>query len=1173
MAFFMKKKQPQAQQPAAVSGISIQSSALGKARPIGFGKARIAPNLIWYGDFTAIPHTSQTAGGGGKGGVTGGGGGKNGGGGQTTYTYQAAVAFGICEGPILGVDRVWASKKITTLSALGLTLFLGSYPQTAWGYLTSTRGSITESHTIPGAGPFTVQVNEAENPITFGTVVDGALVQVAQGVVGEISGPLSIVVNGGNPIGADSGVVNIGQNMAMGRVDQVLLNQYPGAYSVDLSTGTYTFNVGGPTQVQITYVTVSNTYTKVASAPASFQYAVDESTGIYEFNAAQAGVTVRITYTPGSENQALAYTGLAYVAAGPYQLGDSAQLPQHNFEVRFIYSDSIAGQVDADPSLVLTYLLSDTKNGAVFPLARIGDLTVYQDYTIAAGLWISPVYSEQASAESMISDILKYTNSAAFWSEGLLKITPYGDQALNANGHTYTPPAAPEYDLTDDDFIANDDEDPVRLRRVRPSDKMNAIKIECLNREKEYNTEIVEAKNQAAIDLYGLRGDPAQTAHLFCDADAAQLAAQLLLQREEILNTYEFKVSCRYMRLDPMDIVTLTDSELGLDRQWVRITKISEDDDGDLLMEAEEYLAGTGAAALNTFSTGAGGFTANYNASAGNVNQPVFLEPLAPMTQGALEVWVGVSGGPTFGGADVWVSEDNQNYRYLGRANAPSRQGVLAADLPDVDPATTGPMIDAVNVLAVDLSTSRAQLLPGTQQNALALTTLCYVDGEYVAYQNADLTAPYTYDLSWLVRGIYGSEPVLHSAGAPFVRLDGSLFSIPFTPDRVGSAIYVKFLTVNQYGGGIQSLADVDPYQYVIEGTALAGPLANVLNFRSVYIDDLTQLSWDQISDFRAVEYEIRKGDNFDGAQILGRVQSPPFPAQGNGTYWIVARAQPTPVLVVYSPTPTSLEIEGAALTQNIIASYDQGALGWPGTVDGTAVNTGSYIVTGPVGNILDILDWLAEPDILNYGGFEGSEGTYTIPLAQRIDIGRVAPCLLLINWVSNGQTAGQDILTVPDYLGITDLLDSAASANVDVYPEVATAGADGIFGDWVRYTPGYYNAQHFDARMRLKSLDGQTLAYLLDMVFEVDVPDITYVGTDATILAAGNNITFPAAFNGGPTMVTGVGTPNIQITILNAQAGDDAVLTNQTLTGFTIRIFNGGVGVQRNVNWRADGW
>src|SRR5216684_2700768 len=81
-----KSGAPQARQHPAISGLQIQTSAIGKAIPLIYGATRIAGNLIWYGDFKATAHASSPPGGG-KGGVAGGGG-KGGSGGSTTYTYQ-----------------------------------------------------------------------------------------------------------------------------------------------------------------------------------------------------------------------------------------------------------------------------------------------------------------------------------------------------------------------------------------------------------------------------------------------------------------------------------------------------------------------------------------------------------------------------------------------------------------------------------------------------------------------------------------------------------------------------------------------------------------------------------------------------------------------------------------------------------------------------------------------------------------------------------------------------------------------------------------------------------------------------------------------------------------------------------------------------------------------------
>jgi len=1019
MSFLIASPKSQAAQQTAVSGLQLQSSAYGKAVALVYGTTIIAPNLIWYGDFVATAQQSSS-GGGGKGGVGGGGGGK-GGGGSSGYTYQTAVALGLCEGPINVIGNIYVNKNITTASALGFSTFLGNYEQTPWGYLTSN---------------------------------------------------------------------------------------HPG--------------------------------------------------------------------------EALGYSGIAYLAANAYQLGTSPQLPNHNVEVYGIFAGSLPSVPDANPSIVVIDLLINPHYGAGLPSLRLGDFSVYESYTMASGLWISPAYTEQTQTSSIMDDLATATNSEFVWSSGVLSLVPYGDEAISANGFTYTPPASPLYDLTDDDFLPNTNvtgssattnQDPVLLTRQRPSDALNSIKIECLDRSNSYNPAIIEAKDQALIQQFGLRQSSSTQMHMFADMNAGRLSAQLQLQRQAIRNIYQFTLDQRYVLLDPMDIVTLTDSALGLAQQWVRITEITENDDGTLSISAEEYLAGTGSAPLYSYETGRG-FIANYNQEAGNANAPVLFEPTALLAE-SLEVWMALSGGPRWGGAEVYISNDGSSYKYAGRVTGSSRMGVLTAPLNTITPSATGQTIDNTDVLMVDLSESDGQLLSGTLADATSLTTLCYVDGEYIAYQTAMLTAGNAYSLTTLVRGAYGTSISAHAAGTQFARLDGSLFVFPFTQDYIGSTIYIKFVSFNIYGGGLQTLADVQPYAYTLQGIALASPLPDVTNLRSSYVASLTQLTWDEVQDFRPVQYEVRKGASWTGAQVLGRVAHPPYGAQGDGTYWVAAYSQPAAGLQVYSETPVSVSIQGSQITSNVIAAYDEEATGWLGTLGGTAVVVGSEVIAGALGNILIITDYQGTSDILHFGG-EG-DGTYEIPSAHVISIGRVAPCNVLVSWSSVGQHVNDNILVVSNYLSFSDVLDYSAAANTDIYPEIALSQDGTIWGAWQKYTPGAYNACAFKARMQLITLDPTVEAILEGFVFSVDVPDRDDHYVNLSVPSGGLSLSFvpdggstPVAFNAGPSGAT---IPAIQVTILNAAAGDMISLTSVTLSGCNLQILNAGSGVARNVNLLVQGF
>jgi hypothetical protein len=291
----------------------------------------------------------------------------------------------------------------------------------------------------------------------------------------------------------------------------------------------------------------------------------------------------------------------------------------------------------------------------------------------------------------------------------------------------------------------------------------------------------------------------------------------------------------------------------------------------------------------------------------------------------------------------------------------------------------------------------------------------------------------------------------------------------------------------------------------------------------------------------------------------------------------VAGYTQPAAGISAYSEHWTEIIIAGSTITSNVIASFDEGATGWTGTLGGTAYVADDMVITSGIGNILDITDYLNTPDLINYGG-EGS-GTYEIPVDHQIDVGRVVPCNVLITWSSTGQGIDDNILTVADYLADTDILDAAAAQNTDIYPEIALSQDGVTFGAWQKYAVGAYIAQKFKARMQIQTNDPQTQAILKSFVFSVDVPDRDDHYINVPILAGGTTITWqpdgassPAAFNGGPAGSPDA--PNIQVSILNAQLGDTMVLSSVGLSSATIQILNVlGVGAARNVNVLAQGY
>lgn len=550
--------------------------------------------------------------------------------------------------------------------------------------------------------------------------------------------------------------------------------------------------------------------------------------------------------------QALNYSGTAYLCSPNYELTKSAQIYQHNFEVigKLGYSGNIP---DANPRDIIRDLLTNQRYGCGFPVDSIGDTDRYSNYCRAVGIFLSPAYTEQGEAQRNISELLEQTNSAAVFSQGRLKIVPYGDGNYSGNGAAYVADNKALYDLTDDDFIVSGSEDPVSVERKTNADAFNQVQVEYLDRDNDYNVAIAEVKDQANIEQYGLRPKEAVKMHGICNGKVAQKVAQQLLQRAlYVRNEYEFKLGWKYCLLEPMDIVTLTDAGLGLDKTPVRITEIEEDEEGVLSVKAEDYPVGV--YTTSEYPTQPSlGYSADYNVSPGNAHAPVIFEAPLQLTGGEPQIWMATAGGDMWGGAEVWVSTDGDSYTRVGAVNHKARFGSLTAALP------SGAVFDRTNTLSVEISAG--QMTGGTEQDSRDLLTLCYVDGEFLAYANAELKGVGRYTLGNLTRGAYGSAIDSHAAGSQFVRVDDTLFRYAVPRNWIGRTVWVKLVSYNVFSGGIQDLSSVPAYSYTIKGAPL-GQIQNLRLTSSWAYGKEAVITWDKLDGADTYDVEIYAGNS-----------------------------------------------------------------------------------------------------------------------------------------------------------------------------------------------------------------------------------------------------------------------------------------------------------------------
>lgn len=862
----------------------------------------------------------------------------------------------------------------------------------------------------------------------------------------------------------------------------------------------------------------------------------------------------------GHPEKALNYRGQSYLASASYDLKYDPSMPNFSFEIVGKRTFLTATTHDAVPSDIAFDLLTNPIYGIGIEEGLIDSFESWKNYCVSAEIFISPVYDEQRPAQDILKSLAAISNTAIFFSEGKIKAVPYGDESItnpDFPSYAFVPNITPVYDLTYDDFLATDGEMPLLITRSNNTDAFNQVQIQFYDRNNQYNDSVSTAQDLLSINRFGLRPLAPLNAYEICEPDVAATVSQLLLQRAlHIRLNFEFKLGIKYSLLEPMDIVTLTDENLGLDELPVRILSIEEDDESTLIITAEEYLGGVASNALYP-NQEAGGYAANYNQDPGDANLPIIFEPPENLSESALEVWIFASGGEYWGGCQVWLSSDDASYSFYTTIEGSARQGVLSDLL-----GTSSSDPDLTNTLSVDLSMGGGQVLSGSQEDVDAYNTLCYVDGELIAYRDSNLVAAEEYNLSYLRRGVYNTTISSHAAGTQFTRIDPSVAAkYQFDSNRIGQTIYIKLVSFNIWGGGIQDISDVTAHSYTITGSAMNSPPDDVDNLHTNYRANLLYLYWDEAVDFRPIEYEIRTGTTWAEATVLGRIAQPGYPLPGDGDFWVAARAIGANGASIYSYTPTHIAISGAILTRNIIATIDEVATGWTGTASGGAVVAGGILQLEFTGDISAVADMTTLTDVGAYGDVSPS-GAYTASIGHRIVLADITDALVTIAYDVTAYIAGSGVSGDP-------------GPDVDVIPQVRLSLDGGsIWGAWQDYKPGNYVFSALDWRINLETRNVAVTPQVSGLKITVDVPAQYVSGHIQTSNAGTVLFTYAKKFNGGAdTSGGGTGLPVAQITILNAQAGDIVRITNKTLQDFEVDVVNAGSRVVRNLDITLDGY
>jgi hypothetical protein len=212
------------------------------------------------------------------------------------------------------------------------------------------------------------------------------------------------------------------------------------------------------------------------------------------------------------------------------------------------------------------------------------------------------------------------------------------------------------------------------------------------------------------------------------------------------------------------------------------------------------------------------------------------------------------------------------------------------------------------------------------------------------------------------------------------------------------------------------------------------------------------------------------------------------------------------------------------------------------------------------------------------------------------VDIGRATQCRFWTEFEAVGVLQGADFLGTTDFLAQTDVLGSSPTrsirafpiwrfasegepdifAPIDIFsePDIFTAGVE--LGSWTKVAQGDRKSRFFQPGFVIITDDETVDAVATKFSWFVDVPDRTDDYTNLDVPNTGYALTYyPGGFDntpgGGAVALPFTGGPNgatiphIQRAIVDATVGDEVKITNQTLAGCTVTVYNSGVAVTRS--------
>ncbi|WP_170000352.1 phage tail protein [Campylobacter sp. RM9328] len=342
---------------------------------------------------------------------------------------------------------------------------------------------------------------------------------------------------------------------------------------------------------------------------------------------------------------------------------------------------------------------------------------------------------------------------------------------------------------------------------------------------------------------------------------------------------------------------------------------------------------------------------------------------------------------------------------------------------------------------------------------------------------------------------------------------------------------------------------------------AQTAALPNVTGVNTYYKNDELYAAW-QAAQYlnRAIAYEIRRGSDWANSRLITSVSEPTAPIFTSGEFLIKAKFTTIGGAVIESLEPTRVIIDEAERLDKNVVFYSKEHPDFIGEKEDTVSFDGilSLNSAGLFDNVLSVDD-LARFDapfgFMKNGFYDSGEVCA---------LGAPASCRIVSDLEFSGVNIADNFDLIPNVDELI-IFDGFKSENIDVSEFISLSMDGENYGEFKPFINGAsYLAQAFKMRLELKTKDKFSSPIIKKWSYKIDVPDIYESGSASSSDGEAVSVSYKANFNAAP---------KVQITILNANSGDDAVLKNESKDGFEIEIINGGARVAREFNYFVKGY